>query len=100
MGSCLSSILFVHLMEESVITRLKKTGGILSWVRFADDVICIAKKGSVEKIHEKINKWDSNLKFTCEKMFENSLICLDCELYISENGSIEFRNYKNMVRIP
>jgi hypothetical protein len=27
-------------------------------------------------------------------MFENSLIFLDCELYISENGSIEFRNYK------
>ena len=69
-------------MEESAITRLEKTGDIISWVQFADDVVCIAKKAVLKKYIKKINSWDGNLKFTCEKMIENSLNFFDCELYI------------------
>ena len=96
MYSCLSSIisnLFVNLLEISVIEKFQRNGEIISWLRFADDICCIAKKESVRKIKNKINSWDGSLKFTSVEMTDN-LIYLDCELYISELGKIEFKNYR------
>jgi hypothetical protein len=92
--SSIISNLFVHLLEESVTEKLKKTGDILSWVRFADDICCIIKKGSLAKVYKKINTWAGNLKFTYENMSENRLIFLDCELYLSQTTTIEFKNYR------
>ena len=61
MGSCLSSIisnLFVNMLENSVVAKFEKSGDIISWVRYADDCCIIIKKGSFNKIFEKINGWE------------------------------------------
>ena len=61
MYSCLSSIisnLFVNLLEISVIEKFQRNGEIISWLRFADDICCIVKKGSVRKIIGPIAKPD------------------------------------------
>ena len=92
MGSCLSSIisnLFVNMLENSVVAKFEKSGDIISWVRYADDCCIIIKKGSFNNIFKKIYGWDKNLFFTSEKMTNNSLVFLDCELLI-DNRKIEF----------
>ena len=95
MGSCLSSIisnLFVHMMEIDVIKKFEKSGDIISWLRYADDIFCIIKNRSFPKIFKKLNSWDKDLFFTYTNMTENSLIFLDCELFL-EDEKIEFKHY-------
>ena len=44
MGSCLSSIisnLFVHMLVKSVLKKFEKSGDLISWVRYADDICTI-----------------------------------------------------------
>ena len=82
MGSCLSSIisnLFVHMLEESVIPKFEKSGDVITWLRYADDCCVILKKGSFNKVFDKINKWNHNLFLTYENVTDNSLTFLDCE---------------------
>ena len=70
MGSCLSSVIsnfFVHMLEKSVLKKFEKSGDLISWVRYADDLCIIVKEGSFNKIFEKINGWDHNLSLTSEK---------------------------------
>jgi hypothetical protein len=82
MGSCLLSIisnLFVHMLEESVISKFEKSGDVITWLRYADDCCVILKKGSFNKVFDKINKWNHNLFLTYENVTDNSLTFLDCE---------------------
>ena len=81
------------MLEKSVLKKFEKSGDLISWVRYADDICIVIKKGSFNKIFEKINGWDHNLSFTSEKMVNNRLIFLDCELFI-ENDKIEFKNFR------
>ena len=93
MGSSLSpslSNIFVDILEKSVIPKFLKTKEIIHWSRFADDIMCICKKNSVEKIFQKLNSFDHRLKFTIEKMCENKIKFLDCKIFI-ENSKIKFR---------
>ena len=93
MGSKLSPILsniFVNLLEQSVIPKFQKTKQIIHWSRYADDIICICKKNSIDQIFEKLNNFDHRLKFTIEKMQENKIQFLDCNIFI-ENSKIKFR---------
>ena len=72
MGSKLSgalSNLFIHLMEETVVSKLIKNKTIIHWQRFADDVLCICEKDSVDLILNKINALDKILKV--EKLQNN-----------------------------
>ena len=93
MGSSLSGALsniFVSLMEKSVLPKLIKNKEIVSWIRYADDVICICKKDTVSNILTKINGWDQNLNFTVEKIDNNQIKFLDSNIFL-ENKIIKFR---------
>ena len=53
MGSPLSSLLsnlYVNMMEQRIVKNFEKSGVILCWLRFADDVLCVCKKSSVNII--------------------------------------------------
>jgi hypothetical protein len=96
MGSCLSTIIsnfFVNMLEKDVVTKFEKSVDLILWVRYADDVFIIVKKGSYNEIFKNINKWDYNLSFTSEEMVHNSLIFPDCEIFI-ENSKIDFKNFR------
>jgi GTP-sensing pleiotropic transcriptional regulator CodY len=81
------------MVEIDVIKKLKKSGDILVWLRYADDICCFMKNRSFNKIFQKINSWDKDLFFPSTNMNENSLKFLDCELFII-NEKIEFNNYR------
>ena len=49
--------------------------------------MAVISKGSFDEILSKLNSWDNELVFTSEKMIENSLIFLNCEIFI-KNGEI------------
>ena len=85
MGSPHSSVfaeIFLSKLERTVVANLERQGHILKWLRYADDCICIAKKGSFEHILAKVNRWDKNIKFLYEKMVENSLTILYSTIYV------------------
>ena len=95
MGSKLSgalSNLFIHLMEETVVSKLIKNKTIIHWQRFADDVLCICEKDSVDLILNKINAWDKNLNFKVEKLQNNEIKFLDSRIFL-ENKLLKFRKF-------
>ena len=70
MGSPLSSLfadLFLGMLERTIIVNLERQGHIFKWLRYADDCVVIAKKGSFDHILEKVNNWDKNIFFSHEK---------------------------------
>jgi hypothetical protein len=74
MGSFLSGLqsnIFIHLMEQTVVSKLIKDETIVHWQRFADDVLCICKKGAVNTVLNKINGWDAKLTFKVEHLVNN-----------------------------
>ena len=84
MGSHLSgslSNIFIHLMENTVVTKLLKDKTIVHWqrytewstVRYAYDFFCICEKGAVDLILNKINAWDSKLTFTVENLVNDEI---------------------------
>ena len=93
MGSSLSPLLsnlFLGIMERDIVKKLKNSGQIISWIRFADDVLTVIQKGSRDLILQKINQWDHRLKFTFDEMTDNSLNFLDCKIF-TKNGKVEFQ---------
>ena len=58
-------------MEQTVVSKLIKDKTIVHWQRFADDVLCICKKGAVNTVLNKINGWDAKLTFKVEHLVNN-----------------------------
>ena len=96
MGSPLSSLLsnlYVHMMESTVVKNFEKSGTILKWIRFADDILCVCKKNTVNVILRRINKWSSKLQFTVEHMTDNKLVFLDCLVFL-DGDKVLFKKYR------
>ena len=67
MGSPHSSLfadLFLGILERTVVSKLERQGHVSKWLRYVDDCIIVAKKGSFEHILEKVNKWDKSITFS------------------------------------
>jgi hypothetical protein len=93
MGSSLNylySDLFLGIIERTVVAEVKRQGHVLKWLIYADDCIIIAKKGSVNYILDKVNKWDKKLKFSYEIMVDNKLTFLSSTIFLT-NNTYEFR---------
>ena len=75
MGSPLSSSMsdiFLNLMETTLIQKFIKNKEIIHWSRYVDDVIVICDKNSINNILDKINGYEHRLKFTIERMKNNT----------------------------
>ena len=97
MGSPLSSLfadLFLGMLERTIIVNLERQGHIFKWLRYADDCVVIAKKGSFDHILEKVNNWDKNIFFSHEKMVDNEVTFLSSTIFLM-NGSFEFKFSKS-----
>ena len=97
MGSKLSPLLsnlFMTLLETSIVKRLEKSGEIIFWIRYADDVFCIIEKEKSNFILTEINKFDSDLQFTLEKMTENAIPFLDMTIYLDVNNTLQTKFYQ------
>ena len=96
MGSTLAPLIaniFIGCLERSVISKLIKSGDVVSWTRFADDNLAIIKLGSHDKILFEINRWDQHIFYTSEKLLNNQLNFLSCTLFVRDS-KIEFKTYR------
>ena len=96
MGSPLSGLLanlYVNILESERIDKFLKEGLIVTWIRYADDILCICKKGSVEKIHSSLNSWAKNLQFTVEKMDNEKIVFFDYGIFLKD-GKINFKKFR------
>ena len=88
--SSLFADLFLGMLERTVVAKLERQGHIIKWLRYVDDCICVAKKGSFNIIFDKINKWDKRVKFSYEKMDGGELTFLSSCIFL-EGNSFQFR---------
>ena len=96
MGTCLSPLLanlFVSILETSIVDKLKRKGGIITWFRYVNDVFAVVKTPSKETITKEINSWDHYLKFTQEDMKNDELIFLDMRIFY-KNQKLQFIKYR------
>ena len=96
MGTSLSPLLaklFMSIFEKSVVDKLISQGLILKWYRYVDDVFCILLTESKEKVFNKLNSWDSQLKFTKVEMDHFGLIFLDTRIFHAD-GKLQFIKYR------
>ena len=96
MGSSLGPVLANIIMtevENVVIRPLIEQGLIKFYSRYVDDTLLLVKKTGLMFIHERLNNFDSNLRFTVD-LFDDTLPhFLDLELH--EDGVSIYRKNTN-----
>ena len=88
LGPVLANIIMTEL-EDVVIKPLITNGTIKFYTRFVDDTLLVIKPENVKKVHNALNKFDRNLRFTVDKVPH----FLDLEL--SPDGTSIFRKDTN-----
>ena len=78
------------MLERTVIAKLERQGHIFKWLRYVDDCICVAKRGSFNIIFDKINHWDSRVNFSHENMIDKKLTFLSSTIFLV-GDSFQFR---------
>ena len=86
MGSSLGPLLANAIMtelEDVVIKPRIANGTIKFYTRFVDDTLLVIKPDNVKEVHNFLNKFDKNLRFTVD-MFQNKVPhFLDLRFFIS-----------------
>ena len=99
MGSSVSASLatiFVNLMEQKVVKKYFLENKLISYQRYADDVILLIEKNTIRTFMKDIHSFDGNLKFTLQEMdANNELIFLDSKVFL-KNNELNFIKYRKM----
>jgi hypothetical protein len=86
---------------ENAIIKPMLGAEIITWVRYVDDIFCIIEKDKFDYILNKINSFDTYLKFTHEyPSAQNELPFLDTLVYVNSSGSLEHRFYRKPTSSP
>jgi hypothetical protein len=89
MGSPVSPVianLVMEHLEETVLSNL--TFKPLLYLRYVDDIFCIAKKTDIETIHNNFNSFHKKLQFTIELETNNSIPFLDLNIARNNDGRL------------
>ena len=92
LGPVLANIIMAEL-EDVVIKPLITNGTIKFYTRFVDDTLLVIKPENVKKVHNALNKFDKNLRFTVDMFKDKVPHFLDLEL--SPDGTSIFRKNTN-----
>ena len=92
LGPVLANIIMAEL-EDVVIKPLITNGTIKFYTRFVDDTLLVIKPENVKKVHNALNKFDKNLRFTVDMFKDKVPHFLDLEL--SPDGTSIFRKDTN-----
>ena len=79
MGPLLANIIMTEL-EESVIQPLINENVIKFYKRYVDDTLLLIKPTDIKRIHDSLNKFDNNLKFTYDDFTNEAPHFLDIEI--------------------
>ena len=88
LGPVLANIIMTEL-ENKIIKPLITDGTIKFYSRFVDDTLLIVKPENVKQLHDQLNKFDKNLRFTVD-MFED-VVPHFLDLELSPDGISIFR---------
>ncbi|XP_071944425.1 uncharacterized protein [Antedon mediterranea] len=99
MGSPISLIvanLFLEWLETEAISRANDNIRPTYWRRYVDDVLAVVEKESIEDLNKHLNTIDptKSIKFTTERMTDNTLPFLDCLITLKTDGTIETSIYR------
>ena len=72
LGPVLANIIMTEL-EDVVIKPLITNGTIKFYTRFVGDTLLVIKPENVKKVHNALNKFDKNLRFTVD-MFKDKVL--------------------------
>ena len=92
LGPVLANIIMAEL-EDVVIKPLITNGTIKFYTRFVDDTLLVIKPENVKKVHNALNKFDKNLRFTVDMFKDKVPHFLDLDL--SPDGTSIFRKDTN-----
>ena len=99
MGSSISaslSTIFVNLMEQIIVKKYMDENKVISYQRYADDVIIFIRKNSIRTFFKDINNFDHRLKFTLQEMDQNNeIVFLDSKIFL-KNDTLNFIKYRKM----
>ena len=90
MGSKLSPSLaniFCDIFETEIIDSEIINGNIKRYFRYVDDTFCIIRKGYKNTLLEKLNNFNSGLKFTMDSMENDKLTYFDTIVF-NNKGSL------------
>ena len=92
LGPVLANIIMTEL-EDVVIKPLIANGTIKFYTRFVVDTLLVIKPDNVKEVHNSLNKFDKNLRFTVDRFQNKVPHFLDLEL--SPDGISIFRKDTN-----
>jgi len=81
MGSSTSPVLasiLCSLHEKECIDQEVAVGHVLLYSRYVDDICSIVEKDKVDHLHNILNSWDPDIKFSNELSVDDRLKFLDC----------------------
>ena len=81
------------MLESTVIKELLEQKVLLFYSRYVDDCLLLVRKRAKNNILNKMNSFDSFLKFSVEEMKNGELIYLDTKI-IELNGKLELKQYR------
>ena len=97
MGSKLSPSLaniFCSMFENDIIESELENKNIIGYWRYVDDILVLIKKGQKNQLLQKLDKFDSNLKFTIESMENSKITFLDTSISLLD-GKLNLNMFRN-----
>jgi len=88
MGSSTSPVLasiLCSLFEKEFIDHEVAVGHVLLYSRYVDDIFTIVAKDKIDHLHNILNSWDPDIKFTKESAASGRLKFLDCIVEYDKN---------------
>ncbi len=79
LGPSLANVIMTEL-EKQLVAGLIDTGTIKFYMRYVDDTLVLAKSENFQKILEKLNSFDNNLKFTIDTFDDDDVHFLDINI--------------------
>ena len=94
MGSPVGALfasLFMSQLENEIVSKLKN---LKEWTRYVDDTFAFIKPNKEKEIHEILNGFHENIKFTYENEVNQQIAFLDVSLLRGEDGKLETKVYR------
>jgi len=97
MGSSTSPVLasiLCSFFEKEFIDPQVAVGNVLLYTRYVDDICAVVEKDKIDHLHNILNSWDPDIKFTRELSVDHRLKFLDCVVkYDKDTKQLEIETF-------
>ena len=79
LGPVLANIIMTEL-KKIIVKDLVDKSLIKVYMRYVDDTLLLLKEKDIKVIHERLNSFDENIKFTLDKFLDGNVHFLDIQI--------------------